>query len=345
MSYVGSSAAVIPVGFSGVNSQSFNGDGSTVAFTLNRPVSAVNAIEVMVNNVQQSPYDGSYSVSSTTLTFSAAPSSGTANIYVVYRDFPVGSITDTGAVQKTGDTMTGDLIVDTKLGVGKTPSSYLVETFSSTGVNRFESSAATGQAVIHTFTRDGQTAYIGKENSAGNYSFSSGGVSDAFVIAHYNSTAPIQIGHNTPQVTIDSAGRVTMPYQPAFSYVGTSYSQSTGTWSIVIPATTVLNRGGHYNGSTGVFTAPVDGYYVFGFWGLSYPHYNGETNSLQYWKNGGSGSNNIQFNGASSAHALASGGWGVYLYANDTVDLRYYRGSGSAYAYPSQWNMWGYLAN
>ena len=118
MSYVGSSAAVIPVGFSGVNSQSFNGDGSTVAFTLNRPVSAVNAIEVMVNNVQQSPYDGSYSVSSTTLTFSAAPSSGTANIYVVYRDFPVGSITDTGAVQKTGDTMTGDLIVDTNVGIG-----------------------------------------------------------------------------------------------------------------------------------------------------------------------------------------------------------------------------------
>ena len=118
MSYVGSSAAVIPVGFSGVNSQSFNGDGSTVAFTLNRPVSAVNAIEVMVNNVQQSPYDGSYSVSSTTLTFSAAPSSGTANIYVVYRDFPVGSITDTSAVQKTGDTMTGDLIVDANVGVG-----------------------------------------------------------------------------------------------------------------------------------------------------------------------------------------------------------------------------------
>ena len=118
MSYVGSSAAVIPVGFSGVNSQSFNGDGSTVAFTLNRPVSAVNAIEVMVNNVQQSPYDGSYSVSSTTLTFSAAPSSGTANIYVVYRDFPVGSITDTGAVQKTGDTMTGNLIVDANVGIG-----------------------------------------------------------------------------------------------------------------------------------------------------------------------------------------------------------------------------------
>ena len=120
MSYIGSSSAVIPVGFSGVNSQSFNGDGSTVAFTLNRPVSAAKDVEVVVNNVQQSPYDSSYSVSGTTLTFSAAPSSGTANIYVTYHDQPVGSITDTGAVQKTGDTMTGNLIVDANLLVGKT---------------------------------------------------------------------------------------------------------------------------------------------------------------------------------------------------------------------------------
>ena len=118
MAYIGSSAAVTPVAFSGVNAQSFNGDGSTVAFTLNRPVSSVAAIEVVVNNVQQSPYDGSYSVSNTTLTFSAAPSTGTGNIYVVYRDFPVGSITDPNAVAKTGDTMTGNLIVNANVGIG-----------------------------------------------------------------------------------------------------------------------------------------------------------------------------------------------------------------------------------
>lgn len=109
MSYIGSSAAVVPVAFSGVNSQAFNGDGSTVAFTLNRPVSNVKDIEVVVNNVQQSPYDSSYSVSNTTLTFSAAPSSGTANIYVTYLDFPVGSVTDPNAVPKTGGSMTGNL--------------------------------------------------------------------------------------------------------------------------------------------------------------------------------------------------------------------------------------------
>lgn len=60
----------------------FNGDGVTTAFTLSRPVATVAQIEVVVNNVQQAP--GSYTVSGNTLTFTGAPSSGTANIYVYY---------------------------------------------------------------------------------------------------------------------------------------------------------------------------------------------------------------------------------------------------------------------
>jgi len=60
----------------------FNGNGSTVNFTLSRSVNSVNDIEVIVNNVEQIP--SGYSVSGTTLTFSVAPSSGTSNVYVRY---------------------------------------------------------------------------------------------------------------------------------------------------------------------------------------------------------------------------------------------------------------------
>ena len=60
----------------------FNGTGSAVNFTLSRSVNSVNDIEVIVNNVEQIP--SGYSVSGTTLTFSAAPSSGTSNVYVRY---------------------------------------------------------------------------------------------------------------------------------------------------------------------------------------------------------------------------------------------------------------------
>ena len=67
-------------------SQSFNGTGSATAFTLNRSVNVSEDLEVFVSNVQQEPGSGkAYTASGTTLTFSAAPASGTGNIYVIYR--------------------------------------------------------------------------------------------------------------------------------------------------------------------------------------------------------------------------------------------------------------------
>lgn len=65
----------------------FNGNGSNTQFTLTYPVAKTIDIEVLVNNVQQNPGSGAYSVSGTTLTFSAAPTSGSNNIYVIYRSF------------------------------------------------------------------------------------------------------------------------------------------------------------------------------------------------------------------------------------------------------------------
>ena len=69
-----------------VTSQSFNGTGSQTVFTLNRAVNTGEELEVFVNNVQQEPGVGkSYTATGTTLTFDAAPASGTGNIYVIYR--------------------------------------------------------------------------------------------------------------------------------------------------------------------------------------------------------------------------------------------------------------------
>jgi len=62
----------------------FSGDGSTVAFTMTRSPGSVNKIDVFVDNVRQEPTI-SYTVSATTLTFTAAPDSGTNNVYVVHK--------------------------------------------------------------------------------------------------------------------------------------------------------------------------------------------------------------------------------------------------------------------
>jgi hypothetical protein len=79
MSYIGSPPSTQSFA---PGTDTFSGDGTTVAFTLSRNVGTVNDILVVVNNVDQQPT--AYTVSVSTLTFTAAPSSGTNNIYVRY---------------------------------------------------------------------------------------------------------------------------------------------------------------------------------------------------------------------------------------------------------------------
>ena len=70
----------------------FNGDGSDTTFTLGRAISTVQDILVSVDGVVQDT--AAYTVpDGSTLTFSAAPSSGTGNIFVHFLDLAGGNIT------------------------------------------------------------------------------------------------------------------------------------------------------------------------------------------------------------------------------------------------------------
>jgi hypothetical protein len=69
----------------------FNGNGSTVAFTLSRQVNSPNDVEAFVNNVAQQPNSG-YTISGTTITFTSAPSTGTNNVYVRFLSTTTQSI-------------------------------------------------------------------------------------------------------------------------------------------------------------------------------------------------------------------------------------------------------------
>lgn len=131
--------------------------------------------------------------------------------------------------------------------------------------------------------------------------------------------------------------------RPSFATTGTNYTQSNNAYSIIIPNAETFDNGSNYNASTGVFTVPTAGLYMFGFWGLSYPHA-GHANTIAYHKNGSIVGEKVQFNGDSANHALASGSIILELVASDTIDLRYKQNtSSSAVAYASQWNMYGYL--
>jgi len=151
----------------------FNGNGSATTVTLSRAVYNASDIEVIVNNVQQDPYDA-YTVNGTnTLTFTEAPSSGTGNIIVTYRNYTISkfvpgentvtasSIVDgtiTGA-KITSNTISGTQIVDRsitglEIAANTIGSSNLV----TTGVSAGNYGSASNIPVI-TVGTDGRVTY------------------------------------------------------------------------------------------------------------------------------------------------------------------------------------------
>jgi hypothetical protein len=86
--------------------QRFNGDGSDTTFTLTTAVSSVQDVLVSVDGVVQDT--AAYTIpDGTTLTFSAAPSSGTGNIFVNYLAPQTGTVTP--AAENKGNFKAGGL--------------------------------------------------------------------------------------------------------------------------------------------------------------------------------------------------------------------------------------------
>ena len=132
--------------------------------------------------------------------------------------------------------------------------------------------------------------------------------------------APVIIGtNNTARMTIDSSGRVTMPYQPAFLAYSSTYTAS-GFYpftSFSLPSTGGFNQGNHFNLSTGVFTVPVSGLYQINY--IFHDNLNTTTRKI-----GRIFLNNlaVSYGEVSEANAIYSdvgGGLVLNLSANDAV--------------------------
>ena len=99
----------------------FNGNGSTTAFTLSLdPVKEENT-QVYVGGVYQPK--GTYAVSGTTLTFSEAPPSGTANIEVVINQ--ITTLTDVGANAVTSTSIAANAVGSAEIAANSVDSSEI----------------------------------------------------------------------------------------------------------------------------------------------------------------------------------------------------------------------------
>ena len=135
--------------------------------------------------------------------------------------------------------------------------------------------------------------------------------------------------NNTTAQTIDSSGRVLTPARPAFfAYPSANFSTGTGSGTTQIFDTTQHNVGGHYSTSTGKFTVPIAGVYLFGVTLAT----GSATTVIVYM------SAEVTINGSVGSNKRFHGGWGEkdsstnthhrehytiqhYLAVNDTVQF------------------------
>lgn len=175
------------------------------------------------------------------------------------------TLNGTTGITSTGITETSD----GNVGIGTSSPSVPV---SGVGLHLSDTSANTG-------IRLQDTAFANKD-----FTIRLDATDNALAIYHQNSASE--------KMRIDSAGRVTMPYQPAFRV-----HRSTATWEVyslqtVIWDTATLNIGNHFNTTNGTFTAPINGLYYLQFaayqlqasaYGSAYIYVNGLTdNTYRY---------------------------------------------------------------
>ena len=251
----------------------FSGNGSSTAFTLTVAPANTSSILVAVTGVLQSP--DTYSVSGTTLTFSAAPPSGTSNISVRYLGIPASGVTTTAYRTVTNFTATA----------GQT--SFSVPSYTVGYIDVYRN----GVRLVSTdyTATTGTTVVLNNACTVGDSVVTESFLVSSVLNAIPNTGGSVSASNLAALSTIPStAGNITVPAvtgtmmvsgnMPAFSaYPSGSFSASANTWTIVPANTEEFDTNSNFNNTGSTvgsnpaysFLPTIAGYYqVSGTWSL-----------------------------------------------------------------------------
>ena len=262
MPYLGNTPST---SFSTVVKDTFNG-GST-AYTLSK-VATTNSVSVFVENVRQEP-TSAYSVSGTTLTFTATSPSGTGNIYVLHMN-PTTTTTHPAAQNLTAvdGTFTGAF---TSVGIDDNAdaTSITIDSSENVGIKTTTPTNYYADDLVVTAPDEGGITVVGGTTERNYLAFADGTSGDARyrgLISYDHNTDKLGIGAGGgTKIELDGNGIMTNATQPAsIAYSNANNTQafsSADTYEIVTFNTETIDKNADYSPNT--FSAPVDGtYYV-----------------------------------------------------------------------------------
>jgi hypothetical protein len=181
------------------------------------------------------------------------------------------------------------------------PGSTIVGNVSHSGVYRYNSYLALGRGA----SNDDLLAWNYTPDNSGNYApnyagdsgaggtllkmpFGGGGGLDIFTRRHGTNSASTTLSSFSRRWSVDDAGRVTMPFQPAFRVsitAGTTTTLSNGNTIIIPWNREQFDRDNNFNTSTFRFTVPANGIYFF-HTNLLVTKTDGSRVDIQFLKNG-----------------------------------------------------------
>jgi hypothetical protein len=260
----------------------FSGNGSTTAFTMTVAPANTSSIIVAITGVLQDP--STYSVSGTTLTFSAAPPTGTSNISVRYLGIPASGVTTTAYRTVTNFTATAG---QTSFSVPSYTIGYIDVYRNGVRLVSTDFTATTGTTVV---LNNGCTVgdavvtesfYVSSVLNA--IPATAGAVNSTYIADNAITTAKITAG----AVTQAKLGTGVAGNGPAFSaYLGSNQTPSNATYTKVQINTESFDTASCFDTSTYRFTPNVAGYYQI----QAACRISGTTPSTYVWaiyKNGG----------------------------------------------------------